>query len=735
MLPAAGDTSRALPRSLGRTFIMCVELRTMPCEATSEGRKQMIAQTTEHKHGNRLIDETSPYLLQHADNPVDWYPWGDEAFAAARKLDRPIFLSIGYSTCHWCHVMAHESFMNAAIADILNEHFISIKVDREQRPDIDAVYMNAVQAMTGSGGWPLSVFLTPDGKPFYGGTYFPPTDRWGRPGFDRVLLAIVDAWNDRRAELIESAGRMTQALADLDRPQAGPALSTDVIRQAEQSFEQAFDNVNGGFGTEPKFPQCGILSFLMTRWARTQNSGLLDMVTATLDAMAAGGIRDHLGGGFHRYTVDAHWLTPHFEKMLYDQALLTRGYLEAFQITGRPDYAQVARDIMNYVLRDMSDPAGGFYSAEDADSEGREGTFYLWTPDEITRLLPPEQAALFMDYCGVTEEGNFEDGKTILSVRMSLDELARRHNRNAAEAADLLQAARTSLFDARSRRPRPHRDEKIITGWNGLMIRSLAMAGRILNDETYTHAARRSAEFILSALRIDGRLYRFFAKGRPVGLAFLEDHAFMIQALIDLYEADWNPHHLADARKLADAMAGLFADEHGGAFYQTGRDAEALILQTKPSYDGPIPSGNSAAAEALLRLSQITTDKRFSDHAEKTLEAFSGRLAEAPTSLPDMLIALDWFLGPCRQIVIAGHPDADDTRRMFALIGRAFMPAAIRLLHPEGPIAAEIEKLAPWTAQQKPVGGKSTAYICEDRVCRRPIDSLEGLKKALSTVE
>ncbi len=695
----------------------------------------MSAGTTEHRHANRLIHETSPYLLQHADNPVDWYPWGKEAFAAAGKLDRPMFLSIGYSTCHWCHVMAHESFSSLAIAGILNEHFVCVKVDREERPDVDTIYMNAVQIMTGSGGWPLSVFLMPDGRPFYGGTYFPPTDRMGMPGFDRVLLAIVDAWHERRQELAESAARMKQALAEVDGPTGHERLSADVFAEAEAYFEQAFDGVNGGFGRAPKFPQAGILSFLMTRWARSSKARLLEMVTATLDAMAAGGIHDHLGGGFHRYSVDAQWLTPHFEKMLYDQALLGRAYLEAFQITGRPDYAEMARGVMEYVLRDMTDAGGGFYSAEDADSEGREGSFYLWTAEEIGRLLNPEQMAVFMDYYGVREGGNFEDGKTILSVCMTIAEAAKRHNLDASTAEELLDGACKALFDARGRRPRPGRDEKIIAGWNGLMIRAMAMGGRILGEQAYTEAARRSAEFVLSNLRDEGRLRRSFSEGRAAGLAFLDDYACMILGLLELYEADYDPRWLVEARSLAEGMVELFVDRERGGFYQTGREGEKLIVRTKPSYDGATPSGNSAAAEALLRIWQITADKRYGDVAEKTLQAFSGRLAESPTSLTDMLIALDWYFGPRRQIVIAGNPDADETLEMLKAAGRVFLPATVRLLHPEGPAAEGIERVAPFTAAQKAVEGRATAFICENYVCQRPIDNHGALKEALGAVD
>jgi len=687
------------------------------------------------KHTNRLADEASPYLRQHADNPVDWYPWGDEAFEKARRLDRPIFLSVGYSTCHWCHVMAHESFSSRPIAEILNNHFVSIKVDREERPDVDAVYMNAVQIMTGSGGWPLSVFLTPEGRPFYGGTYYPPTDRMGRPGFDRVLSAIVDAWTDRREDLLESAWRMTRVLAGLEEPEGLEPLSSDIFDEAEAVFEQAFDSDYAGFGTAPKFPQAGILFFLMIRAARTGNARPMEMAVATLEAMARGGICDHLGGGFHRYSVDTQWLTPHFEKMLYDQALLSRAYLEAYQITRREDFARVARETMDYVLRDMTDAGGGYYSAEDADSQGHEGTFYLWTPDEIRERLAAEQAELFMRYYAVTEAGNFERGQTILSIGASLDEAARKQGITAEQARELLREARATLLEVRGRRPRPHRDEKIITGWNGLMIRALAMGGRILGDDRYTGAAQRAAQFVLSTLRTDGRLRRAYAGGQAVGLAFLEDYAYMIPALIYLYEADWDPMWLKEAKGLAEGMIGLFGDGGTAGLYQTGRDGEPLVVRSKPAYDGATPSGNSAAAEALLRMAQMTDDTRLWAFGEEILQAFSSRLAEAPTSLTDMLVALDWYLGPRREVVIAGNPQDEATKEMLRVAGRTFLPATVRLLHPEGTGAAKIEDVAPFVSAYEAADGRPRAFVCENYTCGRPIESISELKKSLGYVE
>ena len=476
----------------------------------------MTTQTDIHKHTNRLINETSPYLLQHAYNPVDWYAWSDEAFERAKKENKPIFLSIGYSTCHWCHVMERESFENEEVAEIMNKHFISIKVDREQRPDVDNIYMTAVQMMTGSGGWPLSVFLTPDGKPFFGGTYFPPEDRYGRRGFKSLLLVIADAWENRHDELVSSAGKISDVLARQDDRPAGQTLSADAIKGAFFSLANTFDPTYGGFGRAPKFPQASNLSMLLGYWHRTGDQKALEMVEKTLNAIADGGIYDHLGSGFHRYSTDAVWLVPHFEKMLYDQALLSKAYLQTYQITKNPRYAAIVKEIFDYVLRDMTDPKGGFYSAEDADSEGEEGTFYVWDPKEIAKVIGEDSAKVFNTRYGVTKRGNFEHAKTILNISQSLELLQTKFKLSPKELDDLLTKARSQLFEVRGKRPRPHRDEKIITAWNGFMISSLALGGRVLNEEKYTSAARRAAEFVFGELKKNGRLISSQTRRRPL---------------------------------------------------------------------------------------------------------------------------------------------------------------------------------------------------------------------------
>ena len=716
---------------IGTIFV--AELAILDRCATGD-EKNMNIETETKKHTNRLINETSPYLLQHAYNPVDWYPWSDEAFERAKKEDIPIFLSIGYSTCHWCHVMEHESFENEEIAGIMNDHFISIKVDREHRPDVDNVYMTAVQMMTGSGGWPLSVFLTPEGQPFFGGTYFPPEDMYGRRGFKSLLLIIADAWKNRRDELVGSAGKISDVLARQDERPAAQDLSADILKGAFFSFANTFDTTYGGFGRAPKFPQPSNLSMLLTYWHRTGEGRALEMVEKTLSAMADGGIYDHLGGGFHRYSTDAVWLVPHFEKMLYDQALLSKAYLQSYQITGNQRYATIAREIFEYVLRDMTDPKGGFYSAEDADSEGKEGTFYLWEPDQIQSIIGAESAKIFNEHYGVTKRGNFEHGKSILNISKSLEQLQDELKLKRSKIEDILAKARQKLFEVRAKRPRPHRDEKIITAPNGFMISSLALGGRVLDEEKYTSAARHAAKFVLTQLQKNGRLMRYYANGRAVELGFLNDYAFMITGLCDLYEADFDARWLAEAKRLAEQMIELFGDRKGGGFFLAANDAQRLIPRSKPAYDGSVPSGNSVAALALLRLGQATMEPKFIDHASKTLQCFSGQLRQSPTSLTYMLMALDFHLGPRQEIVIAGDSNADDTKQMLKAVRSRFLPNAVVLLHQTGPDGKAIKKIIPFLAGQKPIDEKATAYVCENYVCKQPINDINEFDKVLSNI-
>lgn len=700
---------------------------------TGKGDKAVESKTVQQKPTNRLINESSPYLLQHAHNPVDWYPWGNEAFEQAKKEDKPIFLSIGYSTCHWCHVMEHESFENEQIAKIMNEHFVSIKVDREQRPDVDKIYMRAVQLMTGSGGWPLSVFLTPDGKPFYGGTYFPPNDMFGRPGFERLLLAIADAWKNRRAELVDSAGKLGDFLASSAGPTEKEKLSLEMLEGGFNYLRNTFDAMYGGFGRAPKFPQPTNLSFLLYYWQRTDAEQALQMVEKTLDAMAKGGMYDHIGGGFHRYSTDGRWLVPHFEKMLYDQALISKAYLQAYQATKNKEYARIAEEIFNYVLRDMTDAKGGFYSAEDADSEGKEGTFYLWEPKEIESILDTEQAEIFSAYYGVTEQGNFEEGKTILNIATSVEQLVEKFQKDQVTTENILADARSKTLNHRQKRIRPHRDDKVISGWNGLMISSLAYGGAVLQEQEYTKAAERAAQFILNTLHKNCRLMRYYRDGRVVEPGFLDDYAFTIMGLVDLYEATFDADWLIQAKKLGDEMIELFADEEHGGFYLTGKDGEKLIARTKPDSDGAIASGNSVAALALLRLGRITMNQQYTEQATKTLEAFSKQMQQSPGYSSVMLMALDFWLGPTQEIVIAGETNAADTKEMLELVRAKFLPNAVVLFNGTSEAGETIEKIVPFLKGQVAIDGKATTYLCENYVCNQPVTTIEELDKMLAS--
>ena len=691
-------------------------------------------------HVNRLSEQTSPYLLQHAHNPVDWFPWGAEAFARARGEDKPVFLSIGYSTCHWCHVMERESFEDEATAALLNEHFVSIKVDREERPDIDETYMKLVQLMTGSGGWPLSVFMTADGQPFYGGTYFPPESRYGRPGFKEVLQAIAESWRHRREELLYSSGRIIDALKEVEPPGVPAGLSEDVLRQAVTDLAGRFDGVNGGFGDAPKFPQPSVLSLLLRWWYRSADTQTLEMVTKTLDAMMSGGIHDHLGGGFHRYSTDVQWRVPHFEKMLYDQALLAIVYTQAYQVTARGDYASVARRTLDYALRDMTDPGGGFCAAEDADSEGEEGAFYLWQLAQIEAVFRPQAARLFARRFGVTREGNFENGRNILHLARTVPQLSEEFGMEPQEIEHELAAAVEQLRAFRDTRAHPAKDDKIIMAWNGLMISALSVAGAALEEPRYVEAAQKAAQFVLQELVIDGRVMRYYRDGRAVGKGFLDDYACLVAGLLDLYEATFNPQWLRDAVMLADRMTALFLDQEGHGFFLTGSDSETLVVRERPYYDGALPSGNAVAALGLLKLGRITSKEQFSRAGQQTLEAFSEPMSESAVALTALLGALDYSLSPGQEIVIASAVPSPsmglDAEPMVAEVHRHFLPHALRLFHPPASekAAAEIEQIAAFTASLVPVDGSTAVYICENRTCHTPVTDVQELRAVLAAI-
>ncbi len=697
------------------------------------------------KKPNRLIHEKSPYLLQHAFNPVDWYPWGEEAFEQARKEDKPIFVSIGYSTCHWCHVMERESFDNPEIAAIMNQYFVSIKVDREERPDVDRVYMSATQAMTGGGGWPMSVFLTHDLKPFYAGTYFPPDSRYSRPGFRDLLEGIHRAWVTDRLKILESADQITAFLQQRTVPQASNAnLTVALLAKAYNQIAGSYDSRYGGFGDAPKFPRPVTFNFLLRYYHRSgeksvdpETSGkALEMTLATLRKMAEGGMHDHIGGGFHRYSVDGQWRVPHFEKMLYDQAQLAVSYLEAYQITKESFYAEVAQDILDYVLRDMAGPHGAFYSAEDADSplpenpeEKGEGVFYVWAKKEIGAILGAELGRIFSYYYGVEDNGNaLSDphqeftGKNILYVAHSLDETAKQFGKSSAEINKLLQEVRQKLFQVRVKRPRPHLDDKVINSWNGLMIGAFARGYQALNEPRYLKAAERAASFITTKLydsdkKILWRRYRDDTAGLE---AHLDDYAFLVHGLLDLYEAALDVKWLTNAIELTEKQIALFWDKTSGGFFDTSGKDETVLLRMKEDYDGAEPTGNSIAALNLLRLAQMTDNDDWHQKGAQTIATFAERLQQYPSSMPQMLAALDFQLEKPKQIIIAGAPEAADTKKMLREIHSRYLPNKIILLADGGEGQKQLSKYLSFIASVSMMDGKATAYVCENYVCKLP---------------
>lgn len=678
---------------------------------------------------NQLAKEKSPYLLQHANNPVDWFAWGKEAFRKAKQENKLIFLSIGYSACHWCHVMEKESFEDPEVAGLLNRDFVSIKVDREERPDIDRIYMTAVQALAGSGGWPLSVFLTPEGKPFTGGTYFPPEDRGGRPGMKTILPRLVHLWKDKQAEVENTGAELTRIL-DARAATAEGSVDESLLHKAFQQFEANFDPQHGGFGGAPKFPRSHELSFLLSYGFRTKKSQAYAMVKSTLDAMARGGVYDHVGGGFHRYSTDEKWLVPHFEKMLYDQALLAKTYLEGYQVTKNPFFAGAAKDTFNYVLRDMTHPEGGFYSAEDADSEGEEGKFYVWRPKEIDETLG-KGAALFKEFYGVSEEGNFEHATSVLHTPLSVEAFAEKKGADLSRLLKILNEGKEKLFEARKKRIPPYKDDKILTAWNGLMISALAYGARVLNEPRYLDAAKRSAGFLLKNLVKDNRLLRRFREGEAAVFGFQDDYSFFVAGLIDLYESTFEVEWLEEAKRRMDQMIELFWDDASGGFFYTANDAEPLILRQKEYYDGAVPSGNSAACLSLVRLSHMLGDSSLEQRAQRTFRS-NPQIQEFPMGFPSMFRAFDFALGPTREIVLAGKKGSKDFDAAARFIREGFHPRQVVLYHPEGEEAGRIEKLAAFLKGQDSKDGKVTAYVCHNHRCESPATDLTQLRKLLA---
>jgi uncharacterized protein YyaL (SSP411 family) len=679
----------------------------------------------EAKFTNRLIHETSPYLRQHAHNPVDWQPWDAEALEQARKEDKPILLSIGYSACHWCHVMERESFENEDIARIMNQCFVNVKVDREERPDLDSIYMSYVQMTTGSGGWPMTVFLTPDQIPFFGGTYFPPDDRYGRPGFPKICLAIYDAYQKRRPEIERSAGDIVKSLQSANQLPEGQDLpDTETLGLAFRNLAQRFDLTHGGFGGAPKFPGSMSLAFCLRHYHRTGFQPALDFAELSLEKMALGGIYDQLGGGFHRYSVDDHWLVPHFEKMLYDNALLSRVYLDAFQQTGNPLYRRITEEILDYVTREMTHSDGGFYSTQDADSEGEEGKFFVWTPDEIEAVLGKADADVFSRYFDVSRRGNFE-GKNILNVLVPLPEFAAKERLAVEELQTLIERGRKELFLERERRIKPHRDEKILTSWNGLMLVSFAKAAAVLNRPDYLDRARNNADFVLRRLQREGRLLRTFKDGQAKLNGYLEDYACFVEGLLSLFEATGELKWLEEAVQLNETMLDQFWDAATASFYLTGRDHEKLIARVKDFYDNATPAGSSVAVFNLLRLAILTGNGENRSTAEANLRSMKTALERYPGGFGYLLEAADYCLGPVQEIAIVGSRSQAGTSRLAEAVYRRYLPNKVVVV--ADPEDTALTSKVPLLQGKGLVGGKSAAYVCQNYSCKAPVTAASDL--------
>jgi uncharacterized protein len=673
-----------------------------------------------HKQSNRLVNEKSPYLLQHAYNPVDWFPWGEEAFDKAKKEDKPIFLSIGYSTCHWCHVMERESFEDNDVAEVLNQKYISIKVDREERPDIDHIYMTFCQAITGHGGWPLTIFMTPEKKPFFAGTYFPKRSKQGHSGLIDLLHKINNMWIKDKIRILQSSSEISKNVEKAVFITNKEEIGKKELQKTFEEFSYFFDSAYGGFGTAPKFPTPHTLSYLLRYWKVTKEKKALTMAEKTLESMYKGGIFDHIGFGFARYATDQKWLVPHFEKMLYDNALLAFVYTEAFQATGRPLYREVAEKIFAYILRDMTFIEGGFYSAEDADSEGVEGKFYVWDTDEVKKVVGEEDGNLYCSYYDIEPWGNFE-GKSIPNlINTKINDLE-----NNPELTTNLNRIREKLFVYREKRVHPHKDDKILTSWNGLMIAALSYAGRVLDNEKYIVEAKKAVEFIEKKLtREDGRLLARYRDGEAAYIAYLDDYAFLIWGLLELYDAALEPIYLKKAVKLNEEMIRLFWDEINGGLYIYGSDGEQLIVRPKDIYDGALPSGNSVAALNMLKLSKITGDEELKEKAQAQFNAFGGNVKKNPNSYAFFMMALLFNSVPTKEIVIAGNKENEDTRAMLEEINKRFLPMSTLVLN-NG--SEELYETAQFAKKQKKIKNSSTAYICDDFSCNEPTAAIEEL--------
>lgn len=686
-------------------------------------------------HTNRLIHETSPYLLQHAHNPVDWFPWGPEAFGKARAENKPLLLSIGYSACHWCHVMEHESFEDESIAAIMNEHFVSIKVDREERPDLDHIYQNVVQMLSGQGGWPLTMFLTPEQEPFYGGTYFPPEDRYGRPGFPRILTAVADAYHRRPGEVTKSIEQIREGLKKLSNMTASPGeLSPNILTNAARALANNFDMVHGGFGTQPKFPNPSNLEYLMRYWHASSNENFLNMAKLATRKMAGGGICDHLGGGFHRYSVDDHWLVPHFEKMLYDNAQLLPLYLNMYQITHDEFYASVARETLTYIKREMLAPDGGFYATQDADSEGEEGKFFVWTKDEVDALLG-EASRLFCRYYDITATGNWEHGNNILHLTVSLDQTAKMFSRPVDEVATSIESSKAILFATREQREKPFRDEKILISWNGLMLSGMVQAYNVLGDAEALQAVRDTITFLQGHMLRDGRLLSVYKDGQAKLNGYLDDYAFLSAALLDAFEATFTPAYFDLAQQLTDTMLEEFWDAEQWGFFFTGTSHETLIERTKSVYDQAIPSGTSVATRTLLRLYHYTGKADYLQRAEQVLYLVRQHMEQQPFGVGSMLATLDFYVRKPQEIVLIGTPDAEDTQAMLRALHQQYIPNKVLFQIDPQHVAVALEALPllrDVLAGKAQVDGKATVYVCHNFTCSLPVTDPETLTALLA---
>lgn len=699
----------------------------------------MSPENNNSNYSNHLVNEKSPYLIQHVHNPVDWYPWSDKAFEKAKNENKPIFLSIGYSTCHWCHVMAHESFEDPEIGQLMNDTVVSIKVDREERPDLDNIYMTVCQLMTGSGGWPLTIIMTPDKKPFFAGTYFAKESGFGRPGLKDIILKVKELWNTKPEEVSASADTLIDALQKISENSLGDEMNVDILDTCYEILLGNFDDIYGGFGKAPKFPAAHNLLFLLRYWKRSGDISSRNMVVETLNSMRNGGIYDHLGFGFHRYSVDEEWLVPHFEKMLYDQAMISAAYIEAFQATGEEKFKNTALEIFEYVLRDMKSPEGGFHSAEDADSEGVEGKFYVWTKKEIIDVLGEEESNFAFKVFCITERGNFFEestgdvtGTNILHFKNSIENMVEIFNVSREYLENRIEKIRKKLFEHRERRIRPHKDDKILTDWNGLMIASLAKGAQVFNDEKYLKAASKAADFIINKMYENKRLKHRFRDGESAIEGNLDDYAFMIYGLLELFEASFNVKYLKSALSLNETLFDHFWDFENGGFYFTPDDAEKVLVRKKEIYDSAIPSGNSMMMLNLLKLSQLTENDEFKDKALQLEKAFSKTIQKIPTSFTGFLCGLDFRIGPSYEIVIAGNKNDNETKALIDAVRQNFIPNKTLVLRSEDDETSKLINIIPSLKSKKMENGSVTAYVCSEDSCKTPTSDLNTFLRLLN---